>query len=655
VIANNTPKFVATGKNLGPVDPHSTIDVSIWLNVRNRSELDAVAADLYNPKSADYRRWLSKGEFVARFAPTAAEAKTVQDFFTANGLTVLNVGPENFSVTARGTVADVQRAFHVAIHNFLVGGQILRANTSDPVVEGAAGALVGAVYGLDNLPFQHPAMSRNGTPAGKTAPPGRLASRPEGVSAGAGPSADPAFFTTNCFTGLQTESYTTGGSLPDATYKGNGYTNSTEGCGYTPAEIHAAYNLNALYQEGFDGTGQTIVIIDWCGSPTIRGDANAFSARFGLPPLTTANFKIIPYPTPSTCAAPDPEISIDVEWAHAIAPGAVIDLVVPPTNSATDIDNALLYAAINQLGNVISGSYYIIGGEVGTPGNLLVTENLICEVAAVLGESANFSSGDQGDYTTTNLPGTYPATVSNPADSPWATAVGGVSLALNANNTIKWQSGWGTNQNLLIDEGSISDPPANGYFWGGAGGGASAFFKKPPFQSSLPGKTRQLPDVSWLADPFTGGVIAITYGFMSPPLTYQVWGGTSLACPMFSALWAIANQEAGYPLGQAAHYLYSLPSDTIYDVVPLSSAANVTATIVDFLGTTTYSAAQLAAPLGITAKFYSTLWDYPLVQDTTYVLTFGTDTSLATAKGWDNVTGVGTPKDAKAFADYFSF
>jgi subtilase family serine protease len=161
--------------------------------------------------------------------------------------------------------------------------------------------------------------------------------------------------------------------------------------------------------------------------------------------------------------------------------------------------------------------------------------------------------------------------------------------------------------------------------------------------------------VSWLADPFTGGVIAITYGFMSPPLTYQVWGGTSLACPMFSALWAIANQEAGYPLGQAAHYLYSLPSDTIYDVVPLSSAANVTATIVDFLGTTTYSAAQLAAPLGITAKFYSTLWDYPLVQDTTYVLTFGTDTSLATAKGWDNVTGVGTPKDAKAFADYFSF
>ncbi len=204
---------------------------------------------------------------------------------------------------------------------------------------------------------------------------------------------------------------------------------------------------------------------------------------------------------------------------------------------------------------------------------------------------------------------------------------------------------------FLIDEGFISDPPTNGYFWGGSGGGASAFFKKPWFQSSLPGKTRQLPDVSWLADPFTGGVIAITYGFMSPPLIYESYGGTSLAYPMFSALWAIANQEAGYPLGQAAQYLYAMPTGIIHDVVPISSATKVTATIVDFAGTTTYTAAQLAAPLGTTSKFYSTLWDYPLVEDTTYVLTFGTDTSLATAKGWDNVTGVGTPKDAKAFAD----
>jgi subtilase family serine protease len=654
-IANNTPKFVATGKNMGPAAATSTIEVSVWLNVHNRSELDAVAADLYNPKSPNYRHWLAKSDFVAKFAPTAAEAKTVQDFLTANGLSVIGVGPENFNVTASGTVAAVEKAFHVTINNFMVKGQMVRANTSDPFVEGAAGALVAAVYGLDDLRFQHPYMSRTSGAAGKTTPPGNLGSPVQGVAAGAVPNAAPEFFASGCFTGVETESYSgtdVDGYPISATYTGNGYTKNTEGCGYTPEEIHSAYNLNGLYAEGFDGTGQTIVIIDWCGSPTIKGDANAFSAKFGLPALTNANFKIVEYPTPSTCSGPDPEINIDVEWSHAIAPGASILLLVPPSASFTDVDNATLYAAVNQLGSVISGSYG--SEELYTPDTILVTENLINEVAALFGESANYSSGDGGDYTF-DFPLFNPASVIAPADSPWATAVGGVSLALNSNNSIKWQSGWGFNETILLEEGTIFDPPINEGLYGGSGGGPSAFFKKPWFQSGLPGKYRQLPDVSWLADPFTGGIIAITEPGVSPPLLYEVYGGTSLACPMFSALWAIANQEAGYPLGQAASYVYFMPASTIFDIVPVNSATNVTGTIVDSLfGTSTYTADELAAPLENTTKFYSVLWDYPLYQDTTFLITFGTDTGLTTAKGWDNVTGVGTP-NGKAFADYFNY
>jgi len=657
-IANNTPKFVTTGKNMGPVAPTSTIQVSVWLNVHNRGELDSVAADLYNPKSPNYRHWLTKSDFVAKFAPTAEEAKTVQDFLTANGLSVVGIGPENFNVTARGTVAAVEKAFHVTLNNFLVNGKMLRGNTSDPFVEGAAGALVGAVYGLDNLAFTHPYVSRTSLPAGKAPPTGGLqggAALASGAGAGPSANADPAFFTTSCFTGVETESYTGTdyfGNSVSATYKGNGYTKSIEGCGYTPAEIQKAYNLTGLYNEGFDGTGQTIVILDWCGSPTIKSDANAFSARFGLPALTSSNFKIINYPTPSACSSPDPEINIDVEWAHAIAPGASIELVVPPSSSFVDVDNAFLYAAVNQLGSVISGSY---GSEESyTPDTILVTENLISEVAAVLGESAQFSSGDEGDFTF-DLPQYYSASVSAPADAPWATAVGGVSLALNSNNTIKWQSGWGTNENELIFLDTISDPPSSsGFFNFGSGGGPSAFFKKPWYQASLPGKYRQLPDISWLADPFTGAVIAITEGFTSPPLVYEVYGGTSLACPMFSALWAIANQEAGYPLGQAAQYLYSMPASTITDIVPVNSTTNVTATVVDYLGTTSYTADEIAAPLESTSKFVSTLWNYPLYQDSVILITFGTDSGLTTAKGWDNVTGLGTP-NGQAFADYFNF
>jgi subtilase family serine protease len=638
LIANNTPKFVATAKNLGPENPSKIIDVSIWLNLHNRASLDSLAEELYYPESSHYHEWLKPAGFAERFAPTAQEAKTVAEFLSLHNLRVVAVGPNNMFVRARGTVAGVEKAFRVQINDFDVNGKTYYANTSDPYVEEPAAGLVGAVYGLDNQEFHHPLVTR------------QVAKQASAPLESATASSDAGFFTSDCFTAVKTETYSTGGSFPIATYTGNGYTDNIAGCGYTPPEIQTAYNLTELYKGGRDGAGQTVVIIDWCGSPTIREDANAFSARFGLPPLTSSNFRILNSFTPPTCAAPDVEINIDVEWAHAIAPGANIDLVVPPSASFMDVDDAELYAIAHGLGNVISGSYG--SEELYTPAAVLNEENLINQIAAVMGISANFSTGDEGDFTFDIGPPDFPAAVSAPADSPYATAVGGVSLALKSDNTIAWQAGWGTNLNLVIEEGIIFDPPT-GFFYAGAGGGPSAVFAKPSFQSKLPGKFRQLPDISWLADPYTGGVIAITEPGVYPPLEWQVWGGTSLAAPMFSGLWAIANQEAGAPLGQAARNLYSMPAGTIMDVIPVGSPSNVTATIQESTGTNHYTAAQLAGPLGGTTKFYSVLWDFPLYQDTTYVLTFGTDSGLKTAPGWDNVTGLGTP-NGKAFADFFN-
>jgi subtilase family serine protease len=638
LIANNTPNFVKTAKNLGPADSAEIIDVSMWLNVANREALDALARALYDPASAQYRDWLKPADIVARFAPSAEDVRRVAQFLLSHNLTVVAIGPDNFFVHARGTVAQVEKAFQVHINTYDVNGTTYRANASDPYVEGPAAALTSVVYGLDNLAYQHPLATRaslNQSSAMK-------------VNA-ASPGASLAF-TSDCFTGRKTENYTTGGSIPTATYKGNAYTDDIAGCGYTPQELRTAYNLTGLYGQGFDGTGQTIAIIDWCGSPTIMSDANAFSALFGLPALTSSNFQILNSGATPTCGVPDAEINIDVEWAHAIAPGANIDLVVPPSAIFMDVDDAELYVIANHLGNVISGSYG--SEEFYTPPAVLNEENLINEIAAAMGISANFSTGDSGDFTFDD-PTVNPASVSAPADSPYATAVGGVSVALKSNNTIAWQAGWGTNWNLLIDSGTIFDPPTNGFFYGGSGGGPSAVFAKPSFQSKLPGMHRLLPDISWVGDPFTGVIIAITNGFVSPPLEFQVWGGTSVACPMFSGLWAIANQEAGAPLGQAAHYLSSMPEGTIMDVVPVGSSTNVTATITDSTGTKQYTADQLAAPLEGTTTFYSALWDYPLYEDTTYVLTFGTDSGLQTTVGWDDVTGWGTP-NGKAFADFFN-
>jgi len=638
LIANNTPSFVTGAKSLGPANPSEIIDVSIWLNLHDRTVMDSLAAELYDPTSSNYRHWLQLADIVAKFAPAAQEARTVGEFLSSHNLAVVTVDPNNFVVRARGTIGDVEKAFQVQINTFELNGKTYRANTSDPSVAGPAAALTLAVSGLDNLVYQHPRVQREAL----------TQSSASGVIAAAAAS-DAAFIGSNCFTGVETEKHTTDGTFPIATYAGNGYNSTDTGCGYTPAEIQHAYHLTGLYAEGFDGSGQTIVIIDWCGSPTIKGDANAFSVRFGLPALTSSNFHILNSGSTPTCAAPDPEINIDVEWAHAIAPGANIDLVVPPSASFEDVDNAELYAIENTLGNVISGSYG--SEELYTPTAVLGVENAINEIAALMGIAANFASGDEGDYTFDFGP---PASVNAPADSLYATAVGGVSLALNSNNTIAWQAGWGTNETGLMDAGTIFDPPLNLGFVFGAGGGPSAVFSKPSFQSTLHGKHRLLPDISWLADPFTGGVIAITSPFTYPPLQWTVYGGTSLATPMFSALWAIANQEAGVPLGQAAPYLYSMPAGTITDVLPVGSATNDTVSIKESSSLTNhYSAAELAAPLETTTKFYSALWNYPLSQDTVYVVTFGTDSGLKTAPGWDDVTGLGTP-NGQAFADFFN-
>jgi len=671
-IAHNTPNYVATAANLGAEDPAKVIEVSFWLNPSNQAGLDALASQLYDPTSPQFRHFLTRNQIAARFAPTAAQMKVVRQFLAANNLKVMWVGPMNFFVHAKGTVGDIENALHVQLNQYQVGSNVMRANNRDPYVDGPAAPLVRAISGLDSGEYTHPMATRPGPPSTK---PGKAFAAMAPAAPGS------SFFSNNCFDGTETETFSTNnnGSFPIGTYKGN-HINlqslTSAGCGYTPPMIQAAYNLNALYAEGFDGSGQTIGIIDWCGSLTIQRDANAFAAKFGLPKLTSSNFAITYIPTVSTCQAMDQtEINIDVEWAHAIAPGANINLIVPPSASFSDVDEAELTAVVYGLANVLSGSYGSV--EAFDPTSELLTENLINQIAAVAGISANFSSGDQGDYTFFGIP----PTVSAPADSPYATAVGGVTLALNADNSIAWQAGWGNNETLLAEEGTVFDPPLFFGFIGGAGGGPSncvyvdakfnctGGFLKPPYQKGVPGKWRQVPDVSWLADPFTGGVIAISVPFQIPSLTWQVWGGTSLACPMFSALWAIANQEAGAPLGLAAPYLYSLPTGAVTDIVPVSIPHNVTGSIQESATVKVpYSAAQILGG-SVTGKFADAIWDYAPLADTAVLVSFGMDcsaegpadffgtlctdpSSLKTGLEWDNVTGVGTP-NGKAFADAF--
>ncbi len=339
------------------------------------------------------------------------------------------------------------------------------------------------------------------------------------------------------------------------------------------------------------------------------------------------------------------ETSLDVEWSHSVAPGANIALVLGLSNSNADLDIAVLYAVEYGLGPVISNSYGIEEAALATfdPPELLI-ENAINELGAAFGISVNFSSGDSGDF----LLAYGEKTVSMPASSPYATSVGGTSLFLNTDHTIKLQTGWGTNLTRIAAATPNPPyiPPDFIGFYFGAGGGTSGVWPIPPYQASLPGSYRLVPDIAMVADPYTGVEFIDTEGgetFIS------VVGGTSLACPTFSGIWAIATQAAGQWLGQAAPILYGLPAGAITDIVAVNGPANVTGdTHIAHTPPVSYTAAELVAPVQNSTDFVSALYNGTSTR--WYAISFGTDSSLTTGPGWDNVTGLGTPNGASFIA-----
>jgi subtilase family serine protease len=641
VVKNNTPGFISQAVDQGPADPTAIISVTAWLKLQNENQLDQLVQQLYNNKSPNFHKWLNQDQFNASFSPTAQQVNAVQNFLTARGLSVIDVAENNFYVKVQGSIGQIEQAFHVSIHNFSFNGATHRSNTSDPGSNDAGMGLIAAVTGMDDLGYD-PAYS---FPAEADQMNGQffpLGTNPTGF-----------FFESQCFTAVQTLTFpnnATPSTVPQATYTGSVYgapiANKQLGhlpsCGYQPSEVQTAYNLNALYAQGFDGSGQTIVIVDAYGSDTIQQDAEIFSQLYGLPDITPANFQIIKAPglvnNPKGPARNwNIETTLDVEWAHALAPKANIALITATDRAS--LDEAVNLAVVRDIGNVISNSWSSI--EIfGNPAKH-DRMNRILQMAAAKGIDANFASGDFGDETVR----IGIKAVDFPASSPFATGIGGTSLALNPDNTMAFQTGWGTNLTRLANPVSTHSspviPPLIFGFQDGAGGGTSAEFGKPGFQAGLPGRARLVPDISMLADPQTGVELIETFNGVTE---VGVIGGTSLATPLFSAVMAIASQKAGHGLGQAAALVYNLPAGAITDVVPVTAPTNATGTITTASGTVSLTTQQLVGPTGSTV-YYAPLFNSPGSKRWD-VLTFGTDSSLTTAVGWDNVTGVGTPNGA---------
>lgn len=657
---HSSSTLVSGPHDLGPEDLSKTVSVTVWLRQHNKETFDALVQQMYDKSSAGYHHWLTMAQYKALFAPTRHDAAQVQEYLKAHNLTVTGTEKNNHYVIARGTVGDVQNAMNVQIHRFNINGTVQRAATGVPSVAGSVGAAVAAVQ-VGDLKYSSYAAPSKDLDTGRPFP---------GVPLSQGVGSAGLFFTANCFRPPETKTFKTASPTgPMAVYSGNRYgANITSpapnlpSCGYDAAEMQTAYGLNKAFAKGWDGTGQTIVIVDAFGSNTILDDANTFSKLNHLPELTGNNFQIFTPNGPVNCGTDcmngnwQFETTLDVEWAHAIAPHANIALVLGADNSFTNLDIANLFAIQNLLGSVVSNSF-------GIPEVLLieffpselVVENSLSELAAALGMSQQISTGDSGDNLAVDQEnGVDSVSAGANSTSPFATAIGGTSTFLNSNKTIKFQTGWGLNVTRIAEPtpNPPTIPPLSLGFEEGSGGGASFFFAKPKYQASLRGRFRQTPDIAMNADPQTGVEIIVTLSQVPGGEQFvEVFGGTSLSCPMFSAMWAIANQVAGVPLGQAAPYLYKLDSNAISDVTDLTSPFNVSGIIFNPPNPPAFeSPDDLAAPLNGTVNYISALfqsssstrWD---------VFTFGTDSSLKTGPGWDNVTGLGTPIALRFFQE----
>jgi len=330
---------------------------------------------------------------------------------------------------------------------------------------------------------------------------------------------------------------------------------------YSPQEIQNAYGLASLLNAGYTGAGETIIIIVSFGSPTILQDLKTFDADYGLPdppsftvlaPLGTVPFD----PTNSDQVGWASETTLDVEWAHAMAPGANIVLLTSPVSETEGVQGLPeflfleQYALDHHLGKIISQSWGATENTLFTPAGQQVFEDFerFYQDAAQQNVTVLASAGDNGSANQGVNPATYYPfpTVIFPASSPLVTAVGGTSLYADTNGKYQLETVWN-----------------NGL--GAGGGGESQQFSEPLYQKLLPNSAqkalrnyRGIPDVAYNADPNTP--ILIYVGFFPNPNDngYYFIGGTSEGSPQWAGIIADANQLAGHPLGFLNLKLYSL-------------------------------------------------------------------------------------------------
>jgi subtilase family serine protease len=421
---------------------------------------------------------------------------------------------------------------------------------------------------------------------------------------------------------------------------------------FSPSVMQAAYNVSPLLAQGRDGRGRTIAIVDSFGYAEAASDLKVFSQRFGLPLMCGmpdvacqpgmakfSRLQIGDRPVKEPPSGSDGtgleasnawalEVALDLQWAHTMAPGANLILVSTPTAETLGVQGLPQMMDLEQqvvddgLADVISQSFGT-GEEAFHTATSLEQMRHAFVSAAAKGVTALASSGDGGSENDFKSPVKDPAaipfpSVGWPASDPLVTSVGGTYLCVSAQN--------GTQ----IDDtspGALCNDPANAgqreVAWTFAGGGFSHVFGRPGYQDQLPagstaiGSMRGVPDIGMQASSTTGVLVYDTApGDASGGLAcdqsgspcssgWYVVGGTSAGTPQWAGLVAIADQIAGKRLGQINDDLYALANGPGYASM--------------FFDVTKGNNANPGFP------------DVP---------------GFPATKGWDPITGLGTPNAA---------
>ncbi|MEV7979450.1 S53 family peptidase [Streptomyces sp. NPDC086519] len=588
------PTWATAKADKGATSDSAQVKARVYLAGQDAKGLAAYAKAVSDPSSPLYGKYLSAKQVQARYGATKAQVKAVKSWLTASGLTVTEVTQHYITVT--GDVSAAEKAFGTQLHNYAKGSKTYRAPAKTASVPASVSSAVLTVTGLDSAP--HKASHDD------TLPP------PDSVFKNSGPFS--SYYGSNIATTLP-DAY--GTKIPYAVQ------------GYTGKQLRAAYGAGK-----YTGKHVRVAITDAYASPTIAFDAGTYAKAHGDAAWKTSQLhQVLPdtYTKTEECGAAGwyGEETLDVEAVHAVAPDADVTYVGAASCYDDDLLASLSKVVDNHLADIVSNSWGDI--EANQTPDLAAAYDQVFQLGAVQGIGFYFSSGDNGD----EVANTKTKQVDTPANSAWVTAVGGTSLAVGKGDKYLWETGWGTEKASLSADGkSWTNFP--GAFTSGAGGGTSKTVGEPYYQKNVvptalatansAAGNRVVPDISAIADPNTGFKVGQTQTQADGTEAYSEYriGGTSLAAPVIAAVQALAQEaRGGKAIGFANPLIYSKYGTKVYhDVTDKPTGKDLAVARVDFANG--YDATD-----GLL----------------TSVRSLGKDSSLSAVKGYDDVTGVGTP------------